>query len=69
MTIDEVHKFFPLAEVVAARGLRSMTPRVHHQVVTGHIRRSMEQARDMEAFWHRTFWLQGQGHAPFLGLR
>src|SRR5260221_13420562 len=66
MTIDEVHKCFQLAEEVTARGLRRGPPSVHPQAVAGHVRRSLEQARHMDAFWHRRFWLQEQAYSPSL---
>jgi hypothetical protein len=50
MTIDEVHKSFQRAEELTARGLRRGPPSVHHHAVAGHFRRSMDQARRMDAF-------------------
>jgi len=64
MTIDEVHKFFPQTEEMTARVLRNRPPSVHHQAVAGHFRHSMEQASQMDTFWHRSFWLQEQGYSP-----
>jgi hypothetical protein len=66
MTIDEAHKFFPQTEEMIARGLRSIPPSVHQQAVASHFRRSIEQASQMDTFWHRSFWLQEQGYSPWL---
>jgi hypothetical protein len=66
MTIDEAHKFFPLAEEVTNRDLRRVVPSVHQHAFAGHFLRSMAQTRQMDAFWHRSFWLQEQGYSPNL---
>jgi hypothetical protein len=66
MTIDEAHKCFPRAEEVTTRDLRRVVPSVQQHTVAGHFLRYMAQTRQMDAFWHRSFWLQEQGYAPSL---
>jgi hypothetical protein len=43
-----------------------MPPSVHHHAIAGHFRLYMEQARQMDAFGHRSFLLQEQGYSPSL---
>jgi len=65
VTIDEAHKFFQRAEEMTHRNHR-VPLCVHHYGVSCHFWRSMEQARQMGAFRHRSFWPQEQGSSPSL---
>jgi hypothetical protein len=66
MPIEEAHKFSQIAEEVTAKDLRRVPQDVHQHAVSGHFPRSMEQARQMDAFWHMSFWLQEHGYSPYL---
>jgi hypothetical protein len=65
VTIDVVLKFCQIAEEVIDSGQRRGPPSMHHYAVAGHFRRSMDQARHMDAFWHWSLRLQEQGSAPY----
>src|SRR5215469_9102262 len=59
VTIDEAHEFFQRAEEMTHRNHR-VPLCVHQYGVSCQFWRSMEQARQMGAFRHRSFWLQEQ---------